>query len=137
MWNFHFARNQTTGRTATDEKQKWIFSEWHLILDICVPLTFAALIQGLIRTSLLHKHYLLDPYQCLFVIENWLLFLTFPSPHWVPSSTIPNPGCSVFVIIAPLKFKIHTYLMFCAIWYHLYNFKNVKNTHGGVLLLVK
>ena len=28
-------------------------------------------------------------------------------------------------------------VMFCAIWYHLYNFKNVKNTHGGVLLLVK
>ena len=23
-----------------------------------------------------------------------------------------------------------------AIWYHLYNFKNVKNTNGGVLLLV-
>ena len=28
------------------------------------------------------------------------------------------------------------YVMRCAIWYHLYNFKNVKNTHGGVLLLV-
>ena len=28
-------------------------------------------------------------------------------------------------------------LMFCAIWYHLYNLKNVKNTHGGVLLLAK
>ena len=27
--------------------------------------------------------------------------------------------------------------MQCAIWYHLYNLKNVKNTHGGVLLLVK
>ena len=27
--------------------------------------------------------------------------------------------------------------MFCAIWYHLYNLKNVKNTHGRVLLLVK
>ena len=27
--------------------------------------------------------------------------------------------------------------MRCSIWYHLYNFKNVKNTHGGVLLLVK
>ena len=26
--------------------------------------------------------------------------------------------------------------MLCAIWYHLYNIKNVKNTHGGVLLLV-
>ena len=24
-----------------------------------------------------------------------------------------------------------------AIWYHLYNLKNVKNTHGGMLLLVK
>ena len=24
-----------------------------------------------------------------------------------------------------------------AIWYHLYNFKNVKNSDGGVLLLVK
>ena len=27
--------------------------------------------------------------------------------------------------------------MHCAIWYHLYNLKNVKNTHGGVLILVK
>ena len=23
-----------------------------------------------------------------------------------------------------------------AIWYHLYNLKNVKNTHGGVFLLL-
>ena len=28
------------------------------------------------------------------------------------------------------------YEMLCAIWYHFYNFKNVKNAHGGVLLLV-
>ena len=28
-----------------------------------------------------------------------------------------------------------SYLMLCAIWHHLYNFKNVKNIHGGVLLL--
>ena len=27
--------------------------------------------------------------------------------------------------------------MRCAIWYHLYNLKNVKNTHGGVLLSLK
>ena len=27
--------------------------------------------------------------------------------------------------------------MFCSIWYHLYNLKNVKSTHGGVLLLLK
>ena len=25
----------------------------------------------------------------------------------------------------------------CVIWYHVYNLKNVKNTHGGVLILVK
>ena len=31
----------------------------------------------------------------------------------------------------------YLYVMHCAIWYHLYNFKNVKNTHGGVLILVK
>ena len=29
------------------------------------------------------------------------------------------------------------YVMRCAIWYHLYNFKNVKNAHGGMLLLIK
>ena len=29
------------------------------------------------------------------------------------------------------------YAMCCAIWYHLHNLKYVKNTHGGVLLLVK
>ena len=28
-------------------------------------------------------------------------------------------------------------VMHCTIWYHLYNFKKVKNTHGGVLILVK
>ena len=30
-----------------------------------------------------------------------------------------------------------TYVVRCAIWHHLYNLKNVKNTHGGVLILVK
>ena len=29
------------------------------------------------------------------------------------------------------------YVVCCASWYHLYNFKNLKNTHGGVLILVK
>ena len=29
------------------------------------------------------------------------------------------------------------YVMRCAIWYHLHNLKNMKNTQGGVLLLVK
>ena len=29
-----------------------------------------------------------------------------------------------------------TYVVRCAIWYHLYNLRNLKNTHGGVLILV-
>ena len=29
------------------------------------------------------------------------------------------------------------YVMHCAIWYHLYNLKYLKNTYGGVLLFVK
>ena len=29
------------------------------------------------------------------------------------------------------------YVMRRAIWHHLYNLKNVKNIHGGVLLYVK
>ena len=29
------------------------------------------------------------------------------------------------------------FVMFRAIWYHWYNLKSIKNTHGGVLLLVK
>ena len=29
------------------------------------------------------------------------------------------------------------YVVRCAVWYHLYNLKNVKNTYGGVLILVK
>ena len=28
-------------------------------------------------------------------------------------------------------------VMRCAIWYYLNNLKNMKNTHGGVLILVK
>ena len=32
--------------------------------------------------------------------------------------------------------KKKTDVMLCAIQYHLYNLKNVKNTHVGVLLLI-
>ena len=33
--------------------------------------------------------------------------------------------------------NMEAYVMFYAIWYHLNNLKNVKNTHGGVLFLAK
>ena len=29
-----------------------------------------------------------------------------------------------------------SFVVCCAIWYHLYNLKKRENTHGGVLLLV-
>ena len=35
------------------------------------------------------------------------------------------------------QFIKYVYAMLCAICYHLYNLKNVKDSHGGVLLLVK
>ena len=41
------------------------------------------------------------------------------------------------LIISMKWIKIFVYEMLCAIWHHLYNLKKVKNTHGGVLLLVK
>ena len=34
-----------------------------------------------------------------------------------------------------LKEKLRICVMRCAIWYHLYNLKNVKNTHGGSHIL--
>ena len=39
--------------------------------------------------------------------------------------------CQVLQVIVTINGK---YVVGCAIWYHLYNFKNVKNTPGGVLL---
>ena len=35
------------------------------------------------------------------------------------------------------EWKLEELVMRCAIRYHLYNLKIIKNTHGGVLLLVK
>ena len=35
-----------------------------------------------------------------------------------------------------LKIMLSLYVMLCTIWYHLYNLKNVKNIHVGILLLV-
>ena len=32
---------------------------------------------------------------------------------------------------------LEVFVMRCAIWYHLSNLKNVENTPGGVLILVK
>ena len=46
---------------------------------------------------------------------------------------------SIFYIksIHSVKQWLRAYVIFCAIWHNLCNLKNVKNTHGGALLLVK
>ena len=36
-----------------------------------------------------------------------------------------------------LNSRWRLYVMLCAIWYHMHDLKNAKNTHGRVLLLVK
>ena len=40
-------------------------------------------------------------------------------------------------LIAMEMMMQYTNVVRCAIWYHSYNLKNVKNTHGGMLILVK
>ena len=46
-------------------------------------------------------------------------------------------GVVIGIIIVCFLCNLGLYVMRCAIWYHLYNLKNVKNTHGGVLILIK
>ena len=40
-------------------------------------------------------------------------------------------------VFKKLQFFTCTYKTLCAIWYHLYNLKNLKNTHERVLLSVR
>ena len=52
------------------------------------------------------------------------------------------PGVCVEPLMSTLqwndmKWNPLSYMMLCAIWCHLHNLENLKNTHGGVLLLVK
>ena len=57
----------------------------------------------------------------------------------ISSITYKYASQSHFTLLhgVPSLSRQSTSVMFCAIWYHLYNFKNVKNIHGEVLLLVK
>ena len=48
-------------------------------------------------------------------------------------NVLPNFLCLIVFIYLSILY----YVMRSAIWCHSYNLKNVKNTHGGVLLLVK
>ena len=39
--------------------------------------------------------------------------------------------------LVPTNFLRRTYVMVCAVWNYLHDLKNVKNTHGGMILKVK
>ena len=54
-------------------------------------------------------------------------------PNDIPKLSLER----VFFIWRQIMFIQTLYVIHCASWYHLYNLKSVKNTHGEVLLLVK
>ena len=45
--------------------------------------------------------------------------------------------CKFFAFYNNLVEPLKLIVVRCTIWYHLYNLKNLKNIHGGVLILVK
>ena len=61
--------------------------------------------------------------------------------HWRliwDQATLFAHCCLVFTRIPVMNARIRVVtVIFCAIWYHLYNFKDMKNTHGGMLLLLR
>ena len=77
----------------------------------------------------------------LMKTKNWSQETAFKIQVKIPRQT-NNGHSSNILFTSPVPDKndknfnwIH--VMLCAIWYHLNNFKNVKNTHRGPLLLVK
>ena len=53
--------------------------------------------------------------------------------HYVITATIKTNLENRDLLVLLLR----KYVVRCAIWYHFYNLQNVKNTHGGVLILVE
>ena len=79
-------------------------------------------------------------------VKIWIVF--FYAQYWyfwkpyIWSKRVFSPFLSlIFVmrcaIFISLPFLSRIFAMRCAIWYHWYKLKNVKNTHGGLLILVK
>ena len=56
--------------------------------------------------------------------------------HFYPSDQVSARKKHLY-LIDRLSAPVPDYVMRCTIWYHLYNIKNMKNTHERVSLLVK
>ena len=72
-------------------------------------------------------------FSTFFKFYKWYQIVKSTS-HWL---FILAVEVSKMVIFTINKFSIKRQMCHCAIWYHLYNLKNLKITHGGVLILVK
>ena len=57
--------------------------------------------------------------------------------HTINFNPLPPPLPIHIRFLSVLHQNKALYVMRCAIWYRFYNLKNVRNTHGGVSLLVK
>ena len=92
------------------------------------------------------NHFHLAVYFCLFLLFSLATVYSFIDVVFTKKALKQYTG-TFFIFL--LLFQVLSYpqqlllLMFdiyvvrCVIWYHSHNFKNMKNTHGGVLILVK
>ena len=67
---------------------------------------------------------------------------TLSLPHKLPCQTFTFPSLPINQVIITIVYCchipriLHEIVVRCVIWYHLYNLKNLKSTHGGVLILI-
>ena len=83
---------------------------------------------------------LFSPLAAVRLCNNSYSLLQLPPPIWSLKVNINVSKLSVTdvrKISVNLKYMFTYIVVRCAIWYHLYSLKIVKNTHGGVFLLVK
>ena len=73
----------------------------------------------------------------MFVNEKRLDFFSIFNPHKKYVKKICSPYFYLFCEYSIINSHFVKGATLCLIWCNLYNFENVKNTHGGVLLLIK
>ena len=69
----------------------------------------------------------------IFIID-WDV-LQLQTDNW-ENNILKHRSILIYVWFATSITGVDIYVVRCAIWYHLYKLKNVKNTHGGELILV-
>ena len=69
--------------------------------------------------------------KCIKFADQRLKFSHFEGGIILQRTMMKNLLC-ILRVIAVRSWLVMIYVMRWAIWYHLYNLKNVKNTHGGV-----